>query len=60
MLVTKFLLEVLHLLAKSVQIEVVSNVFLVDLHKKFVAFEVAEPGDPPGARVAVVVVVQVI
>lgn len=42
------------------QVEVVSDVVFVDFHEELVAFEVAEPRNPSGSRLAVIVVVQVV
>ena len=51
------LFEVLHFIAQAVQVEVVGDVLLVNLGEELVAFQVAEPLDPPVAALAVVVVV---
>jgi len=62
------LLEILNPLAEAVEVEVVSDVVLIDLasaartylYEELVALEVAEPGDPARPRLALVLVVQVI
>ena len=51
------LLEVLNFLAQSVQVEVISDVLLVNLCEEFVTLEVAEPLNPAVSAVAVVFVV---
>ena len=50
----------LNFFSKSVQIEIISDVLLVNFCEKFVAFEVAEPLDPAIATFAVVIVVKVL
>ena len=40
------------------QIEVVSDVVLINLNEELVAFEVTEPADPPCAWLTVVVIVE--
>ena len=54
------LVEMLDFLAQAVKVEVVADVLLVDLAEEFVALQVAEPGNPAVARLAVVVIVQVV
>lgn len=51
------LLEVCDLLPESVQVEIVSDIVLVDLGKEFVAFQVAKPLDPAIAAFTIVFVV---
>ena len=41
--------EVLELLSEAVKVEIVTDVLLVDLYKKLVALQVAEPADPAGS-----------
>ena len=52
--------EVLNLLSETVEIEIVADVVLVYFYKEFVAFEVAEPGDPACAAFRVIVVVKIV
>lgn len=40
------------------QIEIVADVFFINLNEELVAFQVAEPADPAGAWLAVVVIVE--
>jgi hypothetical protein len=49
----------LNLLTETVEIEIVADVVLVYFYKEFVAFEVAEPGDPACAAFRIIVVVEV-
>ena len=39
------------------QVEVVTDVLFVYLHKELVAFKVTEPADPAVARLAIIVVI---
>lgn len=39
------------------QVKVVADVLFVDLDEVFVAFEVAEPANPTGSRLAIIIVV---
>ena len=48
--------EVTDFLSEPMQVEVVTDVVLVDLHEELVAFEVAKPLDPPILRITVVVI----
>ena len=41
-----YLLKELDLLTKAMQVEIISDVFLVDLDKEFMTFKVAEPRNP--------------
>lgn len=43
--------------AQPVQVEIVSDVFLIHLNKELMAFEVTEPTDPAIARLTVIIVV---
>jgi hypothetical protein len=43
-----------------VEIEIVADVVFVYFYKEFVAFEVAEPGDPARAAFGVIVVVEIV
>jgi hypothetical protein len=43
-----------------VQVEIVTNVFLVDFYKKLVAFKVAEPTDPSSSGLRVIVIIEVV
>ena len=54
------LLEVLHFLPKTVQVEIIGDVFLVDFCEEFVSFQIAEPLNPAVAGLAVIFVVQVL
>lgn len=40
------------------EVKVVADIFLVDLDKVLVTFEVAEPANPAGPRLTVVIIVQ--
>jgi hypothetical protein len=55
----EFLLEIGDSFSQSVQIEVVSDIILVDLDEELVALEVAEPLDPARPRFTFVFVVNV-
>ena len=50
----------LDFLPESVQVEIISDVLLINLCEKFMAFEVAEPLDPAIAAFAVIIVVKVL
>ena len=54
-----YLLEVGNSFPQSVEVKVVSNVVLVDLDEELVTLEVAEPLNPAGTGLTVVLVVQV-
>ena len=59
-MIVRYLLKMLNFFSKSVQIEIISDVLLVNFCEEFVAFEVAEPLDPAIATFAVVIVVKVL
>ena len=59
-MIVRYLLKVLNFFSKSMQIEIISDVLLVNFCEEFVAFEVAEPLDPAIATFAVVIVVKVL
>jgi hypothetical protein len=40
------------------EVKIVADIFLVDLNKVLVTFEVAEPANPAGSRLTVVIIVQ--
>lgn len=52
--------KVLYFLSESVQIKIIADVVLVDLHEKLVTFKVAEPRDPPSARLTVIIIVKIV
>jgi hypothetical protein len=56
----RYVLKVSDSLSEPVEIEVVSNVVLVDLNEELVSFEIAEPLNPAGARLAVVFFIQIL
>jgi len=41
-----YLLEICYSFSKSVQVEIITNVFLVDFDKKFMTLKVTEPLNP--------------
>ena len=47
----------MYFFAQAMQVEIITDVFLVDFHKELVAFEVTKPTDPAVARLTVIVVV---
>ena len=59
-MIVRYLLKVLNFFSKSMQIEIISDVLLINFCEEFVAFEVAEPLDPAIATFAVVIVVKVL
>ena len=42
------------------EVKVVADVLLIDLDKVLVTFQVAEPANPAGARLTVVIIVQLL
>ena len=52
-----YLLEIGNPLSETMQIEIVSDVVFIDFNEKLVAFEIAEPLNPAGARFAIVFVI---
>ena len=54
------LLKILDSFSEAVEVEIIADVFFVNFNKELVSLEVTEPRNPAVARVALLVVVEVV